>query len=70
MFFPRLEEEQLGRLWELYKLDLHVADSMRKDDQLLRADHAADAARLYLRIMHALYGKCNLAAAAGSSFLL
>ena len=64
MFFPRHEEEQLGRLWELYKLDLHVADSMRKEDQLLRADQAADAARLYLQIMHTLYGKFILVAAA------
>ena len=69
MFLPREEELQLGRLWELYKIDLHVPPSMRKEDQLLRAEQAADAAKLYLQTMQTVYGMYTLAADVGSDIL-
>ena len=56
MFLPRVEDLELGRYWEAYKLDTHVAASMRKEDRLLPAEQAADAARLYLQVMHTIFG--------------
>ena len=42
---------------EIYKLDLHVPAKMRNADQLMSAEVASDAARLWLLVMSYLRGE-------------